>query len=43
MPKLKIVEIVVMAGAALLSAAKYAIKFIDCIFKMKHAGAAGAV
>jgi len=36
MKKLKIVEIVVSAGTALFSAAKYVIKFIDHIFKLRR-------
>ena len=36
MKKLKIIEIVVSAGTALFAAAKYAIKFIDHIFKLRH-------
>jgi len=36
MSKIKIVELVVLAGAALLSAAKYVLKFIDYIFKARN-------
>lgn len=36
MSKLKIVEIVIMAGSALLSAVRYVIKFIDYIIKLRH-------
>jgi len=40
MSRLKIVELMVLAGLALLTAAKSVIKFIDCIFKMKQQDAA---
>jgi hypothetical protein len=42
MGKLKIFELVVLAGAAILSAAKYVIKFIDCFFKLKNKNAAAS-
>ena len=40
MRKLKIIEIVIMAGVALFAAAKSVIKFIDYITKLKHDDAA---
>jgi hypothetical protein len=43
MDKMKIVELVIMASAALLSAAKYVIKFIDYIVKVRNKDAAGCV
>ena len=36
MSRLKIVELVVAAGAALCSAAKYVVKFVDYIFKLRR-------
>jgi len=43
MSRLKIVELVVAAGTALFSAAKYVVKFIDYIFKLRHKNVANAV
>ena len=42
MGKLKIAEIVVLAGVAILSAAKYVIKVIDYFFKLKCKNVASA-
>lgn len=39
MKKLKFIELVVSAGTALLAAAKYVIKFIDHVFKLKNKNA----
>ena len=39
MSNLKIIEVIVAAGAAIFSAAKYVIKFIDCIFKLSNRNA----
>ena len=36
MSKLKIIEVVVLAGTALFAAAKSVIKFIDYIIKLSH-------
>jgi hypothetical protein len=40
--KLKIIELIISAGSALLSAAKYIIKFIDYLFKLKGKPTAAA-
>ena|GEM_PF-1278278 len=40
MDKLKIIELIISAGSALLSAAKYIIKFIDYLFRLRTKPAA---
>jgi len=36
MSKLKFIELIIMAGTAMLSAAKYTIKFVDYILKLRN-------
>ena len=35
MGKLTMMELTITAGAAIISVAKYVLKFVDCIFKLR--------